>query len=400
MSLRRRVLRVVAIATAVAMVFGAFAGAASAKKISKAQKATISKQLRKQIKKNPRAIRSKSFLRKAALVNFKLPVTIRLRGECPAGSGGAASCPADTVGTLATPASTSAAPLSANVDLGPSLGQRKVNLRGSLAAEVQFRDSYDGGALGNVSIEILPSRRRRSRTNSVPLLWNPDVDSLSSRIDANFARAAIRAGASVAPAPRGPWLGEQAPGLHGFKNEAAPSSRTFALSSTFAGGVAGDGSYSALWYGTLAAGPERWSSGLPGHRPGRSSLTSPAYFLPVFPGIDSLNNLAYGTGFPADWRSGRVPRLRRRRRSRTRRSIRTRPRAIRRSPATRVTRCSAPTRCRSSIAPAGQQVDLATGTPIAPNTLPDRSGFAERHHRQVRWRGEPVREHPGQGLRH
>ena len=95
MSLRRRVLRVVAIATAVAMVFGAFAGGASAKKISKAQKAKISKQLRKQIKKNPRVIRSKSFLRKAALVNFKLPVTIRLRGECPAGSGGAASCPAD-----------------------------------------------------------------------------------------------------------------------------------------------------------------------------------------------------------------------------------------------------------------------------------------------------------------
>ena len=93
-SLRRRVLRVVALATAVAMVFGAFAGSASAKKISKKQKAAITKQLRKQIKKNPRAIRSKKFLRRAALVNFKLPVTIRLRGECPAGSGGAASCPA------------------------------------------------------------------------------------------------------------------------------------------------------------------------------------------------------------------------------------------------------------------------------------------------------------------
>src|SRR5215210_4295002 len=98
-ALKARVLRVVAIATAVAMVFGAFAGGASAKKISKAQKAKIAKQLRKQIKKNPRAIRSKSFLRKAALVNFKLPITIRLRGECPAGSGGAGLCPADTVGT-------------------------------------------------------------------------------------------------------------------------------------------------------------------------------------------------------------------------------------------------------------------------------------------------------------
>ena len=111
MALKARVLRVVAIATAVAMVFGAFAGGASAKKISKAQKAKIAKQLRKQIKKNPRAIRSKSFLRKAALVNFKLPVTIRLRGECPAGSGGAAPCPSDSVGTPVTLASTSAARL-------------------------------------------------------------------------------------------------------------------------------------------------------------------------------------------------------------------------------------------------------------------------------------------------
>ena len=95
------------------MVFGAFAGGASAKKISKAQKAKISKQLRKQIKKNPRAIRSKSFLRKAALVNFKLPVTIRLRGECPAGSGGAAACPADAGPHVRRQhaASTSAAPL-------------------------------------------------------------------------------------------------------------------------------------------------------------------------------------------------------------------------------------------------------------------------------------------------
>src|SRR5206468_3502928 len=118
----------------------------------------ISKQLRKQIRKNPRVIRSKSFLRKAALVNFKLPVTIRLRGECPAGSGGAAVCPADAGPSYASnTALNERGTAAANVDLGPSLGQRPVVLRGSLAAEVQFRDSYDGGALGNVSIEILPS---------------------------------------------------------------------------------------------------------------------------------------------------------------------------------------------------------------------------------------------------
>ena len=193
MSLRRRVLRTVALVTAIAMALGAFAGSASAKKVSKTQKAAIAKQLRKQIRKNPRVIRSKSFLRKAALVNFKLPVTIRIRGDCPAGAGGAASCPAGDVNTGLNERSQ----YSADVDLGPSLGQRKVSIAGSLAAEVQFRDSYDGGALGNVSIEILPSSTKVLHTNSVPLLWNPDVDSQSSRIDANFARAAIRAGASV-----------------------------------------------------------------------------------------------------------------------------------------------------------------------------------------------------------
>ena len=108
MSLRRRALRVVALATAVAMVFGAFAGSASAKKISKKQKAAITKQLRKQIKKNPRVIRSKSFLRKAGLVDFKLPVTIRIRGACPAGVGGAATCPAGRVNTRSTSAASTA----------------------------------------------------------------------------------------------------------------------------------------------------------------------------------------------------------------------------------------------------------------------------------------------------
>ena len=89
-SLRRRVLRVRGAGHGRRDGLRGVCRFCSAKKISKSQKASISKQLRKQIKKNPRAIRSKSFLRKAALVNFKLPVTIRLRGECPAGSGGAA----------------------------------------------------------------------------------------------------------------------------------------------------------------------------------------------------------------------------------------------------------------------------------------------------------------------
>ena len=222
MSLRRRVLRYVALVTAVAMALGVFAGSASAKKLSKSKKAAISKQLRKQIKKNPRAIRSKSFLRKAGLVNFKLPVTIRLRGECPAGSGGAAACPSGVGNTGLNERSQ----YTADVDLGPSLGQRKVSIAGSLAAEVQFRDTYDGGALGNVSIEILPSTTKAISTSSVPLLWNPDVNSLSSRTDANFARAAIRSGSSVSPALLAHGWEAKRQGCTEFKNEASTSSRT------------------------------------------------------------------------------------------------------------------------------------------------------------------------------
>src|SRR5439155_25358146 len=130
---------------------------------------------------------------------------------------------------------------SANVDLGPSLGQRPVNLRGSLAAEVQFRDSYDGGALGNVSIEILPSTTKTLKTNSVPLLWNPDVDSLSSRTDANFARAAIRAGSAAAPVLTANGWENKLQGCTENKNETTTSARTYALSTTL-GGAAGDGS--------------------------------------------------------------------------------------------------------------------------------------------------------------
>ena len=82
-------------------------------KLTKHQKANIRHQLRKQIKKNPRLIHSKRFIKRASLVNFKLPVTIRLRGSNSASN-----------------------PNNANIDLGASLGQREIDLGGSLAAEI------------------------------------------------------------------------------------------------------------------------------------------------------------------------------------------------------------------------------------------------------------------------
>ncbi len=181
MSLRKHVLQVVALVTAVALVFGAFAGSASAKKLSKGQKAKVRAQLRKQVRKNPGAVKRRSFLRKAALVNFKLPVTIRLRNPCttrtaqnPAPTGRRArrrsAARRQNCATQGTALNQRTVP-SANVNLGPSLGTRSVAIGGALAAVVEFSDTYDGGALGNVNIKILPGNKTLT-TSSVPLLWN------------------------------------------------------------------------------------------------------------------------------------------------------------------------------------------------------------------------------------
>jgi hypothetical protein len=151
---------------AVVFALSAVIVAPASAKLSKSQKAHIRHQLRKQIKKNPKLIRSKHFIKKASLVNFKLPVTLRLRntsgvnGNYPNGN-----------------------PNLANVDLGASLGQRSVALGGSLSGEITFQDSYDGGALGNVNLEIRPSANHQLTSTSIPLLWNPQVS--SGRYDAN-----------------------------------------------------------------------------------------------------------------------------------------------------------------------------------------------------------------------
>ena len=71
------------------------AEAFAAHSISPKAKKAIRAELRKTIKKDPGAIRHRSFLRKAALVNFNLPVTIRLRNPCTTENG---ANPAPTVG--------------------------------------------------------------------------------------------------------------------------------------------------------------------------------------------------------------------------------------------------------------------------------------------------------------
>src|SRR3954451_19608135 len=152
--MRLKVSHLLALVVIAALSVGLMAGPASAK-VSAKQKAQIRAKLRKQVKKNPAVIKRKSFLKKAALVNFRLPVTIKLRD-----------------GDKATN------PNYANIDLRTSLGSREIDLGGALAAEIIFHDSFDGGAYGNVDVDIRPSTGKFLTSTSIPLLWNTDVSTL------------------------------------------------------------------------------------------------------------------------------------------------------------------------------------------------------------------------------
>jgi len=122
--------------------------ATSPARMSAKRAATIRADLTRQVKRHPSVITKRWFLRKAGLVQYKLPVTLRLRPD-----------PAPT----------------ATADLGASLGSRSIALGGSLAADVVFSDSFDGGALGNVGIEFRESDEQALTTSSIPLLWNTDA---------------------------------------------------------------------------------------------------------------------------------------------------------------------------------------------------------------------------------
>ena len=129
------------------------AGAATHRMTTR-HRAAVRASLLRAVRRHPGVVSSHAFLRRAALVNFKLPITIRLRqGPNP--------------GTTNLNR--------ASVDLGASLGEREVDLGGHLPGELTFHDSYDGGALGEVDITLLPGGDLT--TNSIPLLWNDQVSS-------------------------------------------------------------------------------------------------------------------------------------------------------------------------------------------------------------------------------
>src|SRR6476469_1363291 len=75
-SLRSSLWRYLGLLAVAALAVGVLAGPASAKKMSAKQRAAVRAQLRKEVKKNPGVINRKSFIKRASLVNFVLPVTI------------------------------------------------------------------------------------------------------------------------------------------------------------------------------------------------------------------------------------------------------------------------------------------------------------------------------------
>jgi hypothetical protein len=230
-----------------ALAVGLAAGPADAKMSAK-QKAHVRAKLKKQVKKNPAVIKRKSFLRKAALVNFRLPITVRLRtGDKPA-------TPTNEAAT--------ANPNAASIDLGASLGSRQINLGGSLAGELVFHDSFDGGALGNVDLDLRPGTKSLTST-SIPLLWNSQVTDSSTRWDANAAE-----------------IGN--PGCGNFVN---PGPLPFASGTPL--GSLGGGSVPGFPYFTSVASAQNFAA-FP------LSGGDVAGFLPQNPGIDDINNLTAG----------------------------------------------------------------------------------------------------------
>ena len=337
----------------------ASASAAKAHKLSPAAKKSIRAQLRKTVKKNPGVVRRKSFLRKAALVNFKLPVTIRLRNPCDPSQNPTGVTPTGSVllttqncGAQGTALNERTIP-SATVNLGPSLGTRQIAVGGSLAAVVEFQDTYDGGALGNVNIKILPGDKFLT-TSSVPLLWNDDIADPAKRADSNFLKATSS--------------------LYGLSEAGIQQGcGDYASSPTATGGIVPDG-YNAIFHGYTPSGSTFGTgAGLPGYPyyDPSVSLTTPAGYIPSYPGPDGIDQIKTGglvgnndwIGLnPNPFPTGSAP---------TNSGNPSAPLPYNYNAANTILRTNA---LHLKIAPGGVSVNMSTGTPTTSGGLPTAQG--------------------------
>ena len=188
MSPRPKVLKFLGLLLVACLAFGVTAGTASAQRHYTAkQKKAISHKLLKQLKKHPKLIRSKSWIRKASAVNFQLPVTIRLNPDIVlpslicVGAGLKPGCAGPVtflkLGGLKNSDDT------ANLDLGASLGKKVLKLGGQVEAYVDFKSPLDGGNSGDVDIVFKDSSSSPTpplEANPVSVLTNPDVYGVSA----------------------------------------------------------------------------------------------------------------------------------------------------------------------------------------------------------------------------
>ncbi len=146
--------------------------------ISPKAKKAIRAQLRKSVKKNPSVLRHRSFLKKAALVNFKLPVTIRLRNPCTQENG---ANPAPTVGGNPVGRRTQHELPDAGHGAEPALcpvGHGEPRARRS--ARVRFRSA------------VRSRRSSSSATRTTVARWATSTSSCSRRPRASSARRPFR----------------------------------------------------------------------------------------------------------------------------------------------------------------------------------------------------------------
>ncbi len=329
------------------------AAAPAAKRVSAEKKAVIGKQLRKQLKHNPSALRRRSFLRRAALVNFELPVTIRLRNTCmtdngenPAPGGG------QTCATQGTALNQRTLP-SARVNLGPSLGTREIVISGALGAVVQFQDTYDGGSLGNVNIRLLPGDKTLL-TSAVPLLWNEAIGDPATRSDANWLASLARPGGDLAA------LQSYADGAAGDQG-CGDWTTTAGEGGSSAAAPAGPG-YKALFHGAPYDFGAGTGSGLPGYPVVSAGGAPNGVFLPVRPGVDAPSRVQAGgiTG-NNDWIGPNTNPF----------PVGSVPTGLSSGAANTVLRTAA---LRLGIAPGGVAVNMSTGTAATPGGLTTAQG--------------------------
>jgi len=282
----RRVPCLLALAALLALAVSA-APASARGQLSHARKAKIRAELRRQVKRNPRVLHRRSFLRRAALVNFDLPVTIRLRNPCMTDNGqNPAPGAGQTCATQGAALNQINVP-SARVNLGPSLGARDVVISGALAAVVEFQDTFDGGGIGNVNIKLLPSDKSLL-TSSVPLLWNDTIADPSARSDANWLASLARPGGQLSALQSYAGSAANTSGCGDWTTAAGEGG-------TYAAAAAGPG-YKALFHDTPMNFGSGTGAGLPGYPVSTSGGAPSGAFLPVSAGVDD----------PADIRAGGV----------------------------------------------------------------------------------------------